>query len=109
MVKRLQMTHCYWADGCDMNKKVASMVSLSLFFVGVMVLAVTIVQNNGHAYHAFALCAILSVLADFLSMKTGNKMPTATLGQKQFVLLFQSVTWAIGLVLIHHFKLFHVS
>lgn len=90
-----------------MNKRFANILSLTLFFVGVMSVAISITQNNGYAYHAFALCAVLSVLADFISIKAGSKMPTATAGQKRFVLLFQAVVWAVGLALIYHFKLFH--
>ena len=72
-----------------MNKRFANVLSLTLFFVGVVAIAVSIIQNNGYAYHAFALCAVLSVLADFISIKAGNKMPTATQGQKRFVLIFE--------------------
>lgn len=92
-----------------MNKRLANILSLSLFFMGVMAVAISITQNNGYAYHAFALCAVLSVLADFISIKTGNKMATATRGQKRFVLIFQAVVWVIGLILVYSFKLFHPS
>lgn len=92
-----------------MNKRLANVLSLTLFFVGVMAVAISITKNNGYAYHAFALCAVLSVLADAISIKAGNKMASATVGQKRFVLIFQAVVWAIGLVLIYHFKLFHPS
>ncbi|WP_323841232.1 MULTISPECIES: hypothetical protein [unclassified Moraxella] len=92
-----------------MNKRLANVLSLTLFFVGVVAVAISITQNNGYAYHAFALCALLSVLADLISIKSGNKMATATVGQKRFVLMFQIIVWAIGLWLIYHFKLFHPS
>ena len=90
-----------------MNKRFANVVSLTLFIIGVMAIAISITQNNGYAYHAFALCGVLSVLADFISIKTGNKMVNATLGQKRFVLIFQALVWAIGLALVYYFELFH--
>lgn len=90
-----------------MNKRVANILSLLLFFIGVMAIAVSITQNNGYAYHAFVLCAVLSILADFISIKAGNKLANATLGQKRFVLIFQGVVWVIGLSLVYYFQLFH--
>lgn len=90
-----------------MNKRLANIVSMLLFFVGVMAVVMSIVQNNGYAYHAFALCAALSVIADCISIKAGNKMATATTGQKRFVIASQIVIWAVGLALIYHFQLFH--
>lgn len=90
-----------------MNKKVANFLSLTLFFVGVMAVVVSIVENSPYVYHALALCAVLALIADFISIKAGNKMPNATQGQKRFVLILQAILWTVGWMIMYGLELFH--
>ncbi|OOR93083.1 hypothetical protein B0181_00970 [Moraxella caviae] len=89
-----------------LNPRLANVISLLLFFVGVMAVAVCVIEDNGYAYHAFVLCGALSVLAEAISLYAGNKQPNATPRQKRFILIFQAVFWLIGWALVYSFDLF---